>query len=714
MKPSIKTLGEILYSPSQYVIPVFQRQYRWETREWAKLWESLQEIRQPGKTGNHFMGFLVVMPGLPQPGQHTMFHIIDGQQRITTLSILLAAIRNVARQVRQRDLADEIHEYYLVHPKKKGDEHYRLLPKVRDSRDYKAVIAAKGEPGGRVGQAQIYFEAKLAGAAEAGDSRLRDLFNAITQRLEFMSATLETENAYNIFKSLNSIGVPLQQSDLIRNFVFMHMAPDDHDEYDREVWAPLERRFTGNAGTLDEELFSRFFRDYLMSDGDYIRPDDTFATFEARYEATDFSPRALAETLDRYTGYYGVITGARSDAEKSITLALQTLNALESSTTYPLLLKLFDLRYEGQLDAPALARAITMLRDFIMRRFITGESSRGYGRLFLRACKLDFDNSLQGLNDFLLARTWPDDRRFKEAFVQFPLYERGYARHILETLERAGDHKEPADLSESQIEHIMPQSLTEAWKEALGDDWERIHTDWLHRPGNLTLSGYNSPLSNVTFAEKRVLYADSNIGLTRQLAGYPKWGEAEIKSRGEQLAEMAAAVWSGPRPAAAPRVVEGKTSEGDGGNLTRTRQLQLRFWQQFGELVATQSTIIKPRKAQPQHWADFALGRWEFYLNAFTNSREQLIGVSLALVGPNAKAHFHLLRNQQEGIERAIGEPLNWWELPEKKSSYVSLTRKNTSLREEATWPEQQAWLLEKLELFHQIFRPIVMSIDAE
>lgn len=720
MKPAIETLGKILYSPSQYIIPVFQRQYRWEKPEWEKLWESLEEIQQPTKTGNHFMGFLVFMPGLPQPGRHTMFHLIDGQQRITTLSILLAAIRNIARQAKQRDLASEIHDYYLVHPLKKGEDYLRLLPKVRDSRDYKVVITGKGEPNGRVGQALLFFQDKLADVAEQKNGYLRELFNAITQRLEFMCATLETENAYNIFKSLNSIGVPLEQSDLIRNFVFMHMAPDDHDDFDHEAWAPLERRFIGGSGTLDEDRFSRFFRDFLMSDGDYIPPVQTFATFESRYEATNFSPRELADLLDRYAEYYEVISGTKHDTDKAVTHALEGLNALESSTTYPLLLKLFSMRYEGKLNSRSLTEAIEMLRGFIMRRFITSQSSRGYGRLFLRACKLKHDDSLQELNKFLIARTWPDDRRFQEAFVQFPLYERGYARHILETLERASLHKEPADLTESQIEHIMPQTLNDVWRKELGDEWERIHVDWLHRPGNLALTGYNAPLSNAPFEKKREFYTDSNIVTTRQLADFSGWGEVEMRSRSEKLAEQATIIWTGPRPVATPPKIDMPSKhtpndqEADLGGLTKTKRLQLEFWRCFQDLVAERSDIIKARKAQPQHWADFAIGRWEFYLIASMDSRKRIIGVSLALVGPNAKQHFHLLENRRKEIEQVIGEPISWSELPDKKSSYISLYREDSSLRDKDTWLAQHTWLLEKLELFHRTFSPIVMSINIE
>jgi uncharacterized protein with ParB-like and HNH nuclease domain len=143
MRPSIQTLGQILYSQSQYIIPVFQRNYRWEAPQWKKLWESLQEIRLPQKKGKHFMGFLVFVPGLAEPGQQTSFHLIDGQQRLTTLSILLVAIRNVARLHDQEDLAWEIEDYYLVHPRKKADQRYRLLPKERDHDSYIQIVDTK-------------------------------------------------------------------------------------------------------------------------------------------------------------------------------------------------------------------------------------------------------------------------------------------------------------------------------------------------------------------------------------------------------------------------------------------------------------------------------------------------------------------------------------------------------------------------------------------
>jgi uncharacterized protein with ParB-like and HNH nuclease domain len=341
MKPTISNLGAILYSPSQYVIPVFQRHYRWEEPQWEKLWENLMELRQPGRTGAHFMGFLVFVPGLAQPGRNTTFHLVDGQQRLTTLSILLIALRNAAREHGVSNLADEIHNDYLVHHRKSADEHFRLFPKASDKGDYIAAIKGETPVHGRIGEALRHFEGKLAnGSSETWEVKLQGMFDLLRQRLEFMCATLEHENAYNIFKSLNSTGVPLGSADLIRNFVFMHVRPDDHDDFDRDLWRPLEARFHDADKNFDGKSFSDFFRDFLMRGGRYVRPASTFDTFEERYEGSGFSPVELTKELSSFADYYEVINGWKADQASDVTKALAQLNSLESSTSYPLLLNL--------------------------------------------------------------------------------------------------------------------------------------------------------------------------------------------------------------------------------------------------------------------------------------------------------------------------------------------------------------------------------------
>lgn len=859
MKAAIQTLGHVLYAPSQYVIPVFQRNYRWERPQWDKLWASLTEIQHPDKTGNHFMGFLVfVQGGVAQPGQNTRFHLIDGQQRLTTTSLLLAAIRNVALRLQQAELAQEVSEYYLVHPLKKGENRYRLLPKAQDHDAYLAIVERKQPPAGRMADALAYFEGELDVLAAQNPESLRRMFDTVCQRLEFMCATLESENAYSIFKSLNSTGVPLGQSDLIRNFVFMHVHPDAQDDFDRDHWAPLEAMFPGESGRLDEERFSRFFRDVLMADGQYVQPKDTFATFEARNEATDFDPVVLVAGLLTRARHYAAIVGEIKDASIEVTLALTELNRLDSATSYPLLLSLFAARDAGRLTSAELARCVDMLRGFIFRRFIAGESSRGYGQMFVRAIDAEEANLMQTLEHYLLARGWPHDARFVETFSQFPLYKRGYAREVLEMLERARGHKELAGLSLAQIEHVMPQTLSPAWKGDLGEESQRVHLECLHRPGNLTLSAYNQEVGNQPFAIKRARFTDSNIGLTRELGAFTQWTESEIHDRSLRMANEAVAIWAGPKEAHAGDEVALQIKEtratrlafwtgfaahlaqrhpeleaidpvykrrirlksrvpnllvevrykvqedsvaldlyfsqkahklwlrlredskhvdslvGDGwtfeqapkggytwmtldrgvsssdpsqwptlygwlgqklaqlyslvlpylkaelqamgpstggGSWSSTKLQQQRFWGALAGVVSERSTSLRPQKPLPQHWTNYAIGRSGFSIMPTVNSRDDRIGVELAIDAADANEQFHRLLEQRDAIDAALGFAVEWQELPDRHMSRVACLRADSPPEDESRWSEYVDWMADRILRMEAVFRPVIKAL---
>ena len=499
------------------------------------------------------MGFLVFVPGLAQPGQHNTFHLIDGQQRLCSTSLLLTAIRNVAQSSHQTELENEIHEDYLVHTRKKGDQSYRVLPKDRDRDCFLAIIDRQVPPAGRMADAVQFFERKLEPIAGT-ETGLRAIFNATCQQLEFMCATLETENAYNIFKSLNSTGVRLGPSDLIRNFVFMHVNPDDHDDFDRTSWTPVELLFSKPDGSLDDDLFSKFFRDFLMSSGRFVEERNTFSVFETRYEATAFSPMELAKELKEHALSYRVIMGTDEDEYPEITRAFKDFNSLDNSAAYPLFLALMSRRRHGEADTKQLRRAIDMLLGFILRRSVCRHNSKSYGPMFVGVIPKLGDDPTGALEEYLLLRGWPDDRQFEAAFAMFSLFDRRYARSVLECFERDLGHREPADLEAAQVEHIMPQTLSQEWRTELGPDAEQIHADWLHRPGNLTLSGYNQPLSNHPFEKKRQMYLQSNITLTRELADYNRWGADEIADRGNRLARKASRIWAGPKERFVPSV----------------------------------------------------------------------------------------------------------------------------------------------------------------
>ena len=351
MKSSNLTLGAILNSPNQYVIPVFQRYYRWDQPEWEKLWADLTELQQPGRTGRHFLGFLVLVPELVMPGQISKYHLIDGQQRLTTLSLLLCALRNAAAAGEHQELAEEVAFTMLQHQYRKGTDRYRLYPKLRDRDQYVACLAGEPPADGRIAAAVRYFSGRLTTIPGAGtEDGLRAFFALLTQRLEFIYAQLEGENPFNIFKSLNSTGVPLGQSDLIRNFVFMQVPVGDQDDFDETLWKPIERRFENHQGNIDEVAFSAFLRDYLMRNGRYVPPGETFEAFQRHFEATEFDPKQVAADLKQASEWYATVQGQRSDPNPEVEAALDALRQLDSSTTLSLLLNLYQRRHRGRVE----------------------------------------------------------------------------------------------------------------------------------------------------------------------------------------------------------------------------------------------------------------------------------------------------------------------------------------------------------------------------
>jgi uncharacterized protein DUF262/uncharacterized protein DUF1524 len=549
MKAADTTLQGILNSPNQYVIPVFQRYYSWGKENWENLWDDISELFDPDQpTQTHFMGSLVFVPEKSYPDKVPAFQVIDGQQRMITMSVLLCALRNVAHARKHEALEQEITQTFLVHPFKRGREHFRVYPRQRDRDQYIDAINHTDGAQGQIGAALDYFTKQIE-QMDGTDSEegLRRLFSALQSRLEFVHITLEGENPYQIFRSLNSTGVDLSEGDLIRNFMFMNVPFSEQDTFDDELWKPLEARFMEADDKINTVLLSSFFRDYLMQRGQYVPPATTFQVFEKRYQGTaGFDPHTIGRQLMHTANLYDMMRGVRAYPDPKVNAALVKLRQLDSSTAYPLLLNLMRGVEDGQLNQDELARSIELVSGFILRRFICGEQSRSYGRWFVATCANLGDTPIQGLRAFLIGKGFPDDARFKSYFVRANLYGSRYARAVLEDLEYEIPDKERAIHANATIEHIMPQTLTETWRAELGPDAERVYAEWLNTIGNLTLSAYNSELQNNSFVSKRKQYAESNINITRQLADYATWTEPDIMNRGQRLAELAATVWIGP------------------------------------------------------------------------------------------------------------------------------------------------------------------------
>ena len=551
MNADSATLEDLLNSPNQYVIPIFQRNYSWERKNWINLWEDIEELwtfdRGPEP---HFMGPVVLDSQKQRSLRRPKFQVIDGQQRLVTLSLLMCALRNIAKHRKFDELRTTVEELALYIPRAKGQDRLRVYPRQQDRHHYIAAVEGEHEVSGTIGSALRFFSEGINSLEETEtEEQLEEFLFLLLRRLEFVHIILEGENPYQIFKGLNSTGQALSEADLVRNFVFMNMPLEEQDRFDKDYWKPLEHRFEDNEERLQGRALSGFFRDFLMRTGRYVKPAATFHEFEYRYSGARFEPEDLAIELGWHADHYDIIRGVTKHDSEHVELALDKLRGLQTSTTYPLLLNLLHRTAEGEMTNEDLASCLEMLSGFILRRYVNNESSRTYYRWFVTVCRELGDQPRDNLQHFLMDKGYPEDARFAQAFVHFNLYQSDYGRYVLEMLERAQDHKEPPDLSKAQIEHVMPRTLTDEWRQLLGDYGNEHHAEWLHRVGNLTLTGYNPELSNSPFSVKRGKYAQSNVEMNKEISRETEWTPAQIEERGKKLAQRALELWPGPNVA---------------------------------------------------------------------------------------------------------------------------------------------------------------------
>jgi len=485
------TLQQLLYGPNQYVTPVFQRYYVWKKKNWKQLWEDITLLLdKPDEKRRHFMGSVVCVPWSIQPGAMPTFLVIDGQQRLITLSILLCALRDAAFRLGWVKLAEQVEENYLIHRYNKGNERFRVLTRQLDRPSYVALVGHKaGEASGQLREAYDYLSKELANDGFlSAEEKLRDLFDNMVSRLDFVSITLDDENPYKIFKSLNFSGVDLEQGDLIRNHVFMALPLDKQDEFDKQQWIPLESHFLADGKpvlddnpVLDGKAFTAFFRDVLMRKGNYIGALAVYEAFEGDYPLTSTKTTELVADLERMAKHHDIIRGKKKHTSEDVDGAIRAIRSLNATTAYPLVLALLDAHETDKLSRPDLMECLRAISGFVLRRYACNQGSRAYGRWFCAACNVLGDNPLPNLTAFLQSKRWPNDADFLPRFQRLNLYEGAYSRAILEGIELSLQHDcERVMLDKCTIEHVMPQSITDdddgrAWQADLGNDWRQVH-----------------------------------------------------------------------------------------------------------------------------------------------------------------------------------------------------------------------------------------------
>jgi len=546
MEAAEAKVQKVLEGSKQFMVPHYQRPYSWIEKQWEVLWKDLIELTHEPEAKPHFLGSIVTAPARSIPEGVEKRLLIDGQQRLTTLMILLTLLRDRATALGNGKLADRIGDL-VTNRHEDGSDRYKLLPTQGETaadgdRDAFVALIQGQTPTSTSGilAARNYFRNKLLRT----DAPLpEDLFKTIVAKVTMVSIILdEKDNPHRIFESLNGKGRPLSQADLIRNYFFMRMEPALHELTYRTLWQPMQKR-------LGEEALTEFIRHYLMQAGTVVNESDVYSILKERIDDSGKPAVDHLKDIATFSIYYEILLHPEKAPSAALQERLSRLNRLEVTVAYPFLLPAYADFVQSALPEANLCAILDILETYVIRRFVCGEPTHGLNKIFTplyQQAKRQPD-FLAAVKAALSQRSCPRDQEFRNHLGSARLYGGGERREktklLLERLEAAYGHKERADTTASTIEHVMPQKPTDWWKAHLGDDWEDDHASLLHRLGNLTLTGYNSELSNESYPEKQKLYAASHIELNRYFDGVPVWNAGEIERRADALSDLALTIW---------------------------------------------------------------------------------------------------------------------------------------------------------------------------
>ena len=544
----------------KFIIPVYQRSYSWEKSDCKKLFDDLMAVYHENYS-SHFFGSLVYV--MNDTGGCQEYQIIDGQQRITTVSILLIAIRNYIK-VMGIDVGinpEKITDAYLQDRYAPNENKLKLKLVKGDDLAYDRLLNDQEiSPDSSISVNYRYFYEKVSNLSMA---ELKGLYDAV-MKLEIVNISLSPSNGDDpqlIFESLNSTGQDLKEADKIRNYVLMNMDSSSQEQFYKKYWEVLERKVPG-------ESINDFIRYYLaVKNRDLSNMKKLYFTFKRYIEDNDLSKESVLEDMIVYAGFYRDIIAPEYSNRKCAGV-LTKLRKLGVNSMIPLLFDLMKYNRESTLTDDELEKSIKIIESFIIRREICGLQANALNKLFVSIGaeieKYIERNNISCYEAFkyaLLSKKgksrFPDDHDFEDKFEGYELYnaKRNIQKYIFEELENYGTKEriaveEQIDDGTLTIEHIMPQTMNDDWKEALGENWEFIHSKYIDTIGNLTLTAYNSDYSNLSFAKKKTMsrkgFAYSKLSLNDYVKKCDAWGEREISERAGLLQKNAADIWRRP------------------------------------------------------------------------------------------------------------------------------------------------------------------------
>ena len=560
MRATHQRFTKLIDGTKQFIIPVFQRDYSWTREQCEKFWRDIGRANAGAGDEAHFMGSIVYI-GSELAAAFASWLVIDGQQRLTTLTLLMIAMRDHIRTSSwsgsdDGPTAEKIDAYFLKNTHESGLRQYKLMLRRKDNATLHALIDGRelAELGSECSELLIeaydYFRTKL----RAPTCDLEDVYRGIN-RLNIVDVTLDrcVDNPQLVFESMNSTGVDLRPSDLVRNFLLMGLEESEQTRLYGDYWSRIESYFR-----TSEFVFDDFLRDYLALEQampQQLRHDRIYDEFKSFLSRDQRPLEELLKDMVRVARTYASFRGTAPMEREWLADAMGHMRSLSTAQGL-LIMRLYSGHEQGVLSQDEFVRAVELIESYLLRRAVLGLQTRGYWAVFARiAHDLRVDrnfSSVLGELQVAMARLrgnsrFPSDEEFRRGLKEHDLYGLRVCKHVLDRLENARS-KEPSPVNSYSIEHIMPQDIsnTREWQDMLGENWPEQHETYLHRLGNLTLTAYNSTYSNRPFEDKKSIEGglqQSAVRLNIDVKDQARWTVAEIEARGSRLAARALEIW---------------------------------------------------------------------------------------------------------------------------------------------------------------------------
>lgn len=559
MKATETNLLEFLREPKQFIIPIYQRTYSWTLMQCQQLWNDLVKVAQDPTISGHFLGSVVyIEDGLYHVTSLPKLLVIDGQQRLTTISLLLKALGNALDKSQEKIgiTSQKINNYFLLNQEEDEEDRYKLLLTKNDKATFISLIENIELPvqsSLRIQENYNFFCNQI----NKSNINLDNLYSGISKLLIVdISLDRERDNPQLIFESLNSTGLELSQADLIRNYILMDLEQNKQTNIYNNYWYSMEQSF----GQIDySQQFDKFMRYYLTiksKAGTIPNVRDVYNSFKTYVQKhPDISLEEIVKDIYRYSKHF-VNIAFEKEQNKELQKAILNLNHLKVDVAYPFLLEIYDDYVHDLLNKTDAIKIFKLIESYVFRRAICGIPTNSMNKTFASLTRnIEKTNYLETTEIAFAKMTsykrFPDNAEFCREIIAKDIYNFRNCKYLLSKLENHTRTKELVDIENYSIEHIIPQNpnLSLEWQQDLGENWQEIQAKYLHTIGNLTLTGHNSQLSDRSFKEKQEMkdgFADSPLRLNKMLSKLATLNEKEINIRATLLADIAVEVWSFP------------------------------------------------------------------------------------------------------------------------------------------------------------------------